>query len=48
MEDLLRLKEARIQALQNELFNLKQEVDKLKADAEIHNNLITDIYNENR
>jgi len=48
MEDLLRLKEARIEALQNELYNLKNEVEKLKADAEINNNFITEIYNENR
>jgi len=48
MEDLLRLKEARINALQRELVKLQDEVEKLKADAEINNQFLTEIYYENR
>ena len=48
MEDLLRLKQARIDALEKELHRLQSDVEKLKADAEINNNFLTEIYYENR
>lgn len=48
MEDLMRLKQARIDALQNEIAKLKSELEKLEADAEINNQFLTELYYENR
>ena len=47
-EDILRLKQARIDALQKELHLLQMEIDNLKANAEINNEFLTDIYYEDR
>tara|TARA_R100001163_G_scaffold11614_4_gene10634 strand:- start:16311 stop:16457 length:147 start_codon:yes stop_codon:yes gene_type:complete len=45
MEDLLRLKEARIDALQREIIKLRDEIKFLKADIEVSREINNKIYN---